>query len=204
MELLLGALAEAIIATLLEDMTQRPRLAALLDKIRGDSPENLALHHALAQSYRAFTDHYPQFAHAFFDAHFLKQPVVADELAKLMTLQRVPGTSVLAHLWCDQFHTPPAIDIASALAFFLATLADAIKSQSALKPFTDSRAFEQLYLIAERTDRQIDEQRITNEHLHEIRHLLTEWPSVYQRNQRSCRFKVRVGRCCKVIPCVSS
>lgn len=74
MEVLLGALAEAIITILIDDLSQRPRLAALRDKLRGDSPEKLALQHALAQSYRAFVEQYPQLAHALFDEPFLKQP----------------------------------------------------------------------------------------------------------------------------------
>ncbi|MCE7981384.1 MAG: ATP-binding protein [Caldilinea sp. CFX5] len=174
MELLLGALAEAIITVLIEDLSQRPRLAALRDKLRGDSPEKLALQYALAQSYRAFIDQYPQLAHAFFDEHFLKQPAVASELANLLTPQRTPDASTLVQLWRAQFPSPPTIEIAAEIQFFLATLADAIKSQPALKPFTDSRAFEQLYLIAERAERQIDEQQTTNEHLTAIHRLLTE------------------------------
>jgi hypothetical protein len=174
MELLLGALAEAIITILIEDLSQRPRLAALRDKLRGDSPEKLALHYALAQSYRAFVAQYPQLAHAFFDQHFLQQPAVAGELAKLLTPQQTPDAATLAQLWQAQFHAPPALDIANELAFFLTTLADAIQSQPALKPFTDSRAFAQLYRIAERADRQIDEQQRTNHHLQAIHQLLAE------------------------------
>lgn len=74
MEIVLAALAEAIISFIVEDLAQRPRLSQLREKLRGDSPEKLALQHALAKTYRAFATKYPQLAFAFFDEHFLNKP----------------------------------------------------------------------------------------------------------------------------------
>jgi len=174
MEILLGALAEAMISLVLADIAQRPGLAALREKLRGDSPEKLALQHALAKSYQVFAEQYPQIAHALFDAYFLGKPAVAAELAKLLTPDRTPSVPALSLLWQEQFSSPPALEVAAELDFFLHSLASEIKRQPALKPFTDSRAFDQLYLIAERADWQVNEQRTTNEHLGDIRSLLAE------------------------------
>lgn len=168
MEIVLAALADAIMALLIEDLAQRPRLSQLREKLRGDSPEKLALQHALAKSYRTFAGQYPQIAHAFLDEQFLGKAAVAAELATLLTPDRFPDASALIQLWRAQFQPAPVIDVNAEVDFFLTTLASEIKSQPALKPFTDSRAFEQLYTIAERSATQIAAQQTANEHLSQI------------------------------------
>lgn len=168
MEIVLAALAEAIFALIIEDLAQRPRLSQLRDKLRGDSPEKVALQHALAKTYRTFAETYPQIAHAFLDEHFLSKTEVAAELATLLTPDRVPNAQAIILLWRTQFHPAPTVDIDTEVDFFLTTLDREIKSQPALKPFSDSRAFEQLYTIAERSASQVAEQQTTNEHLRQI------------------------------------
>lgn len=175
MEVLLGALADAIFALLLEDIAQRPRLAGLREKLRGDAPEKLALHHALAKTYRAFAEQYAQLAQAFFDEPFLQKPAVVAELTKLLTPDQTADPQRLLQLWREQFYSAPQTDaVGPAITFFLATLTSEIKSQPALKPFIDSRAFDQLYRIAEHGGAQVEQQRQTNALLDEIRRLLAE------------------------------
>lgn len=100
----------------------------------------MALQHALAKSYRTFAGQYPQIAHAFLDEQFLGKAAVAAELATLLTPDRFPDASALIQLWRAQFQPTPVIDVNAEVDFFLTTLASEIKSQPALKPFTDSRA----------------------------------------------------------------
>jgi tetratricopeptide (TPR) repeat protein len=155
MEILLAALAEAIFGVLIEDLAQRPRLAALRDKLRGDSPEKLALQRALSEAYAAFAERYPELAAAFFDEPFLSTPEVVAELAKSLTPNRTPDARTLDGLWRAQFRHGPTSDFGSAITFFINGLREAIKAEPALKPFVDSRAFDQLYVIADRENDQV-------------------------------------------------
>ena len=169
METLLGILAETIISLLINDLAQQPRWAALCDKISGDSPQSLALQYALAKTYGAFAEKYPELAHSFFDEHFLQQPGVASELARLLTPAGMSDTATLVQLWQAQFVKPIDIELADKVDFFVQTLNSEIKERPELKPFVDSRAFEKLYEIADSNEQLVDEQRIGNAMLGEMR-----------------------------------
>ncbi len=174
MEILLGALAEAIFAVLTEDLIQLPKLATLREKLRGDSPQKLAFQRALAAAYAAFSRKYPGLAASFFDEHFLQKPEVAAELAKILTPSQSPDKAILEQLWRTQFHDEEDADLRQPLTYFLDTLADEVKAQHLLKPFVDTRALDQLYTIAERAEDQVAVQIEMRDMLHEIRDLIKQ------------------------------
>src|SRR5690606_32017975 len=129
---------------LIEDLAQRPGLAALREKVRGDSSQKLALQRALAGAYTAFKRKHPQIADAFFDEPYLKKPEVVAELAKLLRPNQHPDVQALQNSWQTQFHQDIDIDLNQPIQFFMDTLSSEIKAQPLLKPFVDSRALEQL------------------------------------------------------------
>ena len=203
MEILLGALAEAIFGVLIADLAQQPRLAALREKLRGDSPEKVALQHALARAYAVFSRLHPGIAASFFDEHFLQKSEVAAELAKILTPHRSPDKSVLERLWQAQFRYKPQIDLLQPLTDFLDALEDEVKAQPHLQPFVDSRAFEQLYLIAERAEDQVSLQTQTRDVLCEIRDLIEQGQRAQiQASQRPVSPKV--GEAVRVLPSVDT
>jgi hypothetical protein len=171
-EILLGALAQAIIDHIIEDLAQRPGLVPWRDRLRGDSLEKVALQRALAAAYVTFTQRYSDLANSLFDEYFLLKPEIAAELAKLLTPDQKPDTFILQKVWLAQFPHKPNIDLSRPLSDFLDTLTQEIKAQSALKPFVDSRAFDQLYTIAQRGELQLETQNQMRELLAEIRNLL--------------------------------
>lgn len=160
-EILLGALAEAIFGVLIEDLAQRPTLAAFRERLRADSMEIPALQQALTSAYNAFSKKCPDLAASFFDKHFLLKSEVAVELAKALTPNQFPDASVLEKLWRGQFEHEPDVDISQPLAYFLDEFQEQVKSQPALKPFVDSRALDrtaeasesQVYLETQMLDR---------------------------------------------------
>lgn len=149
MDILLGALAEAILSLLIEGWAERPKLAEWRERLlRGGSPEKLALQRALAAAYAAFSAQYPEFAHSFFDAHLLQKPEVANELSKALTPNCKPDGQVLIDCWQEQF--PIAFrerlpDITESVSVFLRCYQEEITAQPALQTFVDSRAFQENY-----------------------------------------------------------
>jgi len=146
----------------------------LREKLRGDSPEKLAVQHALAAAYATFSVQYPGLVASFFDEHFLKQTQVAEQLAKLLTPDQDPDKTVLAQLWSAQFGSKSEVDLDQPLTDFLETLETEIKAKSVLKPFVDSRAFDQLYVIAQRTEDQVYLQTQMHQELMAIRELIAQ------------------------------
>jgi len=167
LEIFLGALAEAIFGILLGYLAQQPKLSGLREKLRGTSPERLALQQALETAYFAFKKEYPSLAASFFDEVYLMKPEVAAELAKILTPNQHPNRRILEDLWVTQFSHEPRVTLEESLDYFLDTLTAEIKSQPLLKPFVDSRALEELYTIAKNSEEQVGLQR-------EIRDLLKE------------------------------
>ena len=155
-EILLAALAESIIGVLADELIQHPRLTGLRDMLRGDSPEKLALQAALAEAYAAFSGKYKALAASFFDDHYVLKPEVSEELAKILTPNRKPDVTVLEQAWVLQFYNAPDLNIRPAIEFFLLELSEDVKAQPALKPFVDSEAFQQLYIIAEGSRGQVE------------------------------------------------
>ena len=172
-ETLLGALAEAVFTLVLDDLAQRPRLVGLREKLRGPSPEKFAFQHALATTYVAFAQYYPSLAASFFDEQFLKTSTVINELAKLLTPNQEPNITHLESVWQAQFHLAPKVELLKPIQFFVGNLQNEVKSQPLLKPFTDSRAFEQLYLIAQHGQDQIVIQGQMRDLLIDIQKLLS-------------------------------
>jgi tetratricopeptide (TPR) repeat protein len=142
MEILLGALAEAIVSIVVADLAQRPGTVGLQEKLRGDSPERLAIHRALDRAYAAFSGQFPNLAAAFFDEYVLKEPQVAEQLARLLIPNQQPDKAILAQVWSAQFGAAPPVDLDQPLTFFLETLEDQIKAEPALKLFVDRHAFD--------------------------------------------------------------
>ncbi|MEZ4728649.1 MAG: HEAT repeat domain-containing protein [Caldilineaceae bacterium] len=168
MEVLFGALAEAILSILIQDVAERPLLSTLRGKLKGDSPEKLALQRALDTAFDTFSRKYPDLAHSFLDRFFLlENRQVAVELAKFLTPHKTPDKSILQQLWDAQFSNNPQVDLAEPFDFLLNVLEDQIKSQVSLQPFISGRALEQLHIIARRNEEQLNLQK-------EIRDLLAE------------------------------
>jgi tetratricopeptide (TPR) repeat protein len=174
MEIILGALTEAVFEVIVEDLAQRPGLANLREKLSA-SPEKKALHRALAGAYKTFKQKYPDLTEAFFDEHFLlEKPEVSRELAKLLTPDQNPNQMILEELWKEQFTFNVHYNISEAITYFISILEQEVKAQVRLKPFVDSRALDQLYVIAQGTIRQVENQQEVVVYLREIRDLLTE------------------------------
>ena len=173
MEIILGALAEAIFELLISDLAQRPKLQSLRDKLRGDSPEKLALQRAIATAYLRFTQKFHDLSSSLFDEILLQNPIVVSEITKLLTPNQTPDHTKIAEAWRSQFSFPPSIDLENPINFFLTNLQTNIKYEPLLKPFVDSRAFEQLYTIAESSISQTRLQSETNDILENIRELLS-------------------------------
>lgn len=142
------ALAAAIIQVVVEDLGQRPELERLRKKLRGNpDPEKAAVERALAAAYKTFASDYPDLAESLFDAHFLGQPEVARELAKLLTVSQKPDPAVLARLWRQQFPREPRLDLRGPASAFLRELEQRMGAEEALRPILDSRALNRLYAI---------------------------------------------------------
>ena len=171
-ETLLGALAEAVFTLVIDDLAQRPGLIGLREKLRGLSQEKLAFQHALTTTYIAFSQCYSSLAASFFDEQFLETAAVVSEFAKLLTPNQTPDIAHLVGAWQVQFNQKPQIDLSEPMLFFVENLENEIKKQSLLKPFVDSRAFEQLYLITQRSQEQIAIQGQMRDLLLDIRKLL--------------------------------
>lgn len=172
MEIILSALAEAIIGILIEDLAHKPQLQNFRDRLKGNSPEKLALQRALANSYIEFSRKYRELSTSLFDEYFLQQPIIVKELAKQLTPNNSPNISVIAEAWYSQFHVRPSASIDTAIDFFLERLQNNIKSETHLKPFVDSRALDQLHTISESSSEQVNLQSEANMILAEIKELL--------------------------------
>ncbi len=164
-EILLGAIAEAIMSVLVEDLAQRTKIANLRTRLSGDSPEKLAVQRALEKAYKAFTQKYRNLSNSFFDEHYLQQSQVIAELSKILTPDRFPNKTALAQYWEAQFISKPNIDLEKPLSYFLDEFEKEVKSEPSLKSFIDSRAFQQLYKISAENQEQTTIQK-------EIRDLL--------------------------------
>lgn len=138
-EIVLAALAEAIFGILLENAAQRPIIDRQLAKIRGPSPEERAIANALDMAFRQFGVEYPQLTAALFDEHFLQQPGIVAELAKLLLPGRQADVAALDAAWRQQFSNAPDREITPAITFFVTALERAYKDQPTLLRFTDSR-----------------------------------------------------------------
>jgi uncharacterized protein YjbI with pentapeptide repeats len=177
MEILLGALAEAILSIIANDLAQQPKLATLRERLRGNSREKLALQRALVKAFYSFKHRYPELSASFFDEYFLQQPQVISELAKILTPNKSPDTLTLTQLWKAQFGNKPDIDLSQPLSYFLNEFQEEVKSETLLKSFIDSRALEQLYAIADRVEQQVATQE-------EIRDILLEILWLLMREQK--------------------
>lgn len=169
MEIILSALAEAIMTVLIEDLAKQPRLAPLREALRGKSPEQVSLQRVLARTYLRFAQEYPELTASLFDENFLNKEIIQQELAKLLTPNQTPDVNAIAQKWQAQFNTVPKFDLAPPIDFFIDTLSIEIKSSPLLKPFVDSRAFEQLYVLAQTGQQQVQLQSEIKELLQEIR-----------------------------------
>ena len=139
------ALAAAIIQVVVEDLGQRPELERLRKKLRGNpDPEKAAVERALAAAYKTFASDYPDLAESLFDAHFLGQPEVARELAKLLTVSQKPDPAVLARLWRQQFPREPRLDLRGPVSAFLRELEQRLAEEEALRPTLNSRQLHEI------------------------------------------------------------
>ncbi len=172
MELLLGILAEAIFSRLIEDLAQRPQLAALRKKLNGPSPEQLALQRALAATYASFSCQYPHLANSLFDEDFLLKPKTVAELTRQLIPGQSPDKMVIERAWGIQFRYKPDVNLRRPMTYFLAIFEKEIKAQPDLKPFVDNRAFNKLYIIAENIEKQTASPVQTNDILDQIRNLI--------------------------------
>lgn len=143
-EIMLAALAEAIMGVLIENAAQRPAIQKQLAKIRGDSLEKRAVENALRQASALFDKQHPGMSASLFDEHFLKQPAVAGELAKLLLPGRTPDIDALDRLWRSQVSSVTSVEIKPAIACFVKMLERAYKAEPDLLHFTDSRNLENI------------------------------------------------------------
>jgi hypothetical protein len=171
-EVLLGALAESVFGLLLEDLSHRTGLANLREKLKGGSPEKLAFQHAIVKAYISFSSKYPALVVALFDGYFLQKPEIVYEFTKLLRPNQTPDTSIIVQAWRAQFSSPIQIDLLEPISFFITAIENEIKSEPLLKPFIDSRAFEQLYVIAQRNQEQVMVQQQIRDLLVDINKLL--------------------------------
>ncbi len=169
MDIILSALAEAIMAVLIEDLARQPRLGSLRDSLRGKSPEQISLQRALARTYLRFAQEYPELTASLFDEHFLNVEIIKQELAKLLTPNQIPDIDVITKQWQAQFKKAPKFDLAPPIAFFIDTLQIEIKASPLLKPFVDSRAMEQLYELSRTNQQQVQLQSEIKDLLQDIR-----------------------------------
>ena len=172
MELLLSSLSDAMISVVISELSQRPQLASLMERFRGEAPEKIALQRALAAAYARFSERYPDLSVSFFDEQFLKKDNVVLELSKFLTPNKTPDIAILESLWRGQFGVNVNSSLLDPLQFFLQLLEDEVKSQTLLKPFIDSRSLDKLYDIAYGIRENHKSQEETNKLLQEIRDLI--------------------------------
>jgi len=173
-DILLGALAEALLGVVISELASNTRLSGLRDKLRGGSLEKFALNKALASTYEKFSAKHPELTSSLFDDAFLKSAEVVSELAKILTPNQRPNNTALDLIWRSQFSQKVPMETTPAMAYFITTLENEVKAEHQLKPFTDSRALEQLYSILERVENQTDLQKQTVALLQDIRDLIRD------------------------------
>lgn len=184
-EIILGAVAEAVIGLVIADLSERNGLVKIRDKIKGPSQETIAFQRALAATYSAFSQRYPNLSGAFFDEIFLKKSEIVLELSKVITPNKQPNLAVIERTWKNQFRYEPNDGISLPIKFFVETLSDEVKTQPLLKPFFDSRALDQLHSISKNIDNQSEMQNSIVTLLTEIRDLIHKGDSALSKSIRS-------------------
>lgn len=183
-EILLSAVADAVMSLVIGELAQRDGLAKLREKVRGQSPEAVAFQRALAATYSAFSQRYPGVADAFFDNVFLEKKEIISQLSRIITPNQQPDATVMERVWKDQFRYEPSSGISEPIQFFLDTLTDEVKSQPLLKPFSDSRALEQLYSMSKNAEIQSVSQGDMVVLLTEIRNLIKQGETALNKTSR--------------------
>lgn len=174
MEIILSALADAILSIVMQKFAEHPYLDALRERLSGKSPEQYSLQRALAKAYMRFAEEYPELAASLFDEILLSTEAIQNELSKLLTPDQKPNAEVIAKKWFDQFAIAPAFDPIPPIIFLLDILIKEVKASPLLKPFVDSRALEQLYSIADANNQQVRIQEDLRKILEEIRDSITK------------------------------
>ncbi|MFO7661349.1 MAG: AAA family ATPase [Chloroflexota bacterium] len=143
-EVLIGAVAEAILSVLIAKFAERNIVSKQLDRLKGDSPEKLALKASLSTAFNNFAREYPELANSLLDAQYLIKPEVATEMAKLLTPNRSPYKPTLEALWYKQFSTPPAVDLSEPLAYLIDNMEAEITANPVLMPFVATRSLHRI------------------------------------------------------------
>lgn len=144
-EILISSVAQAVIAIVAEDLAQRPGLAGLREKLQGEAPEKLAFQRALGKALITFAEKHPGIANSLFDDYFLNKPVIHQELAKLLTPNLSPNQELIIAHWHEQLpQTGRQYDIAIPVNDFIQALSGEIKLQPNLRPFVETRIFDEI------------------------------------------------------------
>lgn len=172
LEILISSIADAVFAILINDFFKRKDFSTFREKIHGESLEKAAFQRALAKTYLVFEQKYPDLVASFFDEKFLMNNYVVKELTKTLIPNQDPNAIEISNIWNSQINRNHNIDISIQASYFIEKLHDFINEEPDLKPFIDSRAFEQLYSISINAKKQLVIQQKIKDILSDIQKLL--------------------------------